>query len=103
MTFSTQWTVPIDHPAFSGHFPGTPIMPGVVLLDIALNAIVDTSDVVLDTCEISSVKFLSPASPGDELTIQHTTAVNGADTVRFEIVAGSRKIAVGTIMTKLPI
>ena len=103
MTHTTHWTVPMDHPAFTGHFPGTPIVPGVVLLDVAINAIADTSDAVLDNCEISSVKFLSPANPGDELTIQYETSVNGADTIRFEILAGCRKIAVGIIMTKLPV
>lgn len=103
MTHTIHWTVPIDHPAFTGHFPGMPIMPGVLLLDIALNAIIDTSDAVLDACEISSVKFLSPANPGDELTIQHTIPVNSAGTIRFEILAGGLKIAIGTIMTKLSV
>ena len=103
MTYSTHWTVPIDHPAFAGHFPGTPIMPGVVLLDVAINAIINTGDVVLDTCEISSVKFLRPAIPGEELTIQHAISVTGTGTIRFEILAGLRKIAIGTIISKLPV
>jgi len=98
MNQSTHWTVPLDHPAFAGHFPGTPILPGVVLLDIALLAIADTCGIALDQCEISTVKFLSPASPGDELEIQHTPSASGA--IRFDIVAGARKIASGSILGK---
>ena len=96
----THWTVPLDHPAFAGHFPGTPILPGVVLLDTALQAIAAASGLVLDRCEISSVKFLSPANPGDALEIQHEIATSG--TIRFDIVAGTRKIASGSIVTKSP-
>ncbi|MBU1689815.1 MAG: hypothetical protein KJ958_12055 [Gammaproteobacteria bacterium] len=92
----THWTVPLDHPAFAGHFPGTPILPGVVLLDVALQIIAETSGIALDLCEISSVKFLSPASPGDELLIQHVVSATG--TIRFDILAGARKIASGTIV-----
>ena len=98
MSKATHWTVPPDHPAFAGHFPGTPILPGVVLLDSALHAIAAATGISLDTCEISSVKFLSPASPGDELLIQHTVLANGA--IRFDIVAGVRKIASGTVVAK---
>ena len=98
MNNATHWTVPPDHPAFAGHFPGTPILPGVVLLDSALHAIAAATGIALDTCEISSVKFLSPASPGDELLIQHTVLSSGA--IRFDIVAGVRKIASGTVVAK---
>jgi len=96
----THWTVPLHHPAFAGHFPGTPILPGVVLLDTALQAIADATGIALDGCEISSVKFLSPANPGDVLEIQHTISASG--TIRFDIVAGVRKIASGSIVTKAP-
>lgn len=100
MSKATHWTVPLDHPAFAGHFPGTPILPGVVLLDTALQEIANASGIALDLCEISSVKFLSPANPGDELVIQH--AISASGTIRFEIVAGTRKIASGSIVAKPP-
>ena len=96
MTHATPWTVPLDHPAFAGHFPGTPILPGVVLLDIALQIISSAGSLVLDRCEISSVKFLSPVGPGDALVIQHERSPSG--TIRFDILAGSRKIASGSIV-----
>lgn len=100
MNNTTRWTVPLDHPAFAGHFPGTPILPGVVLLDMALQIIAKTSGIALDPCEISSVKFLSPASPGDELLIQHSISPSGA--IRFDILAGMRKIASGSIAPGAP-
>ena len=92
----THWTVPLDHPVFAGHFPGTPILPGVMLLDAVLHAITAATGIALDICEISSVKFLSPANPGDELAIQHVISTSG--TIRFDIVAGMRKIASGSIV-----
>jgi len=100
MNNATHWTVPLDHPAFAGHFPGTPILPGVVLLDVALHAITAATGITLDRCEISSVKFLSPANPGDELVIQHVISASGA--IRFDIMAGMRKIASGSIVPSLP-
>ncbi len=100
MNHATHWTVPLDHPAFAGHFPGTPILPGVVLLDTALHAIAQASGIALTHCEISAVKFLSPAHPGDALVIQHEISASG--TIRFDIVAGMRKIASGSIVAKAP-
>jgi len=100
MSNTTHWIVPPDHPAFAGHFPGNPILPGVVLLDVALQIIVNTSGIALDICELGSVKFLSPAMPGDELLIQHTLTAGG--TIRFDIMAGVRKIASGSIAPVSP-
>lgn len=98
MSQSIHWTVPHDHPAFAGHFPGTPILPGVVLLDTTLQIIAEASGIALAQCEISSVKFLSPAGPGDVLEFQHSLSASGS--IRFEIIAGARKIASGNILRK---
>ncbi len=100
MKTATHWTVPVDHPAFAGHFPGTPILPGVVLLDTVLHAIAAATGIALDFCEISTVKFLSPARPGDELVIQHILLDSG--TIRFDVAAGMRKIASGSIVPGAP-
>jgi 3-hydroxyacyl-[acyl-carrier-protein] dehydratase len=101
MNNTTHWTVPLAHPAFAGHFPGTPILPGVMLLDTVLHALAAATGIALDTCEIGSVKFLHPASPGDELVIQHILSASG--TIRFDVTAGTRKIASGSIVPGAPV
>ena len=101
MNNTAYWTVPADHPAFAGHFPGTPILPGVILLDTVLHEIAAATGIALDICQVSSVKFLSPAGPGDELVIQHTLSASG--TIRFDVVAGMRKIASGSIVPGVPV
>ena len=98
MNNATPWTVPLDHPAFAGHFPGTPSLPGVMLLDSVLHVIASATGIALDSCEISSVKFLSPARPGDRLVIQHSLAASGAIHFAIVAVAELRKIASGTVV-----
>lgn len=90
-------TLPIlaDHPAFSGHFPGTPIVPGVVLLDEALHAIGAGLGIDLSACQIGTVKFLSPVGPGEPVQVRFETLASGA--IRFDIVSGERKVATGSV------
>ncbi|SAK46593.1 beta-hydroxyacyl-ACP dehydratase [Caballeronia hypogeia] len=89
------FTVSPDHPALAGHFPGRPIVPGVVLLDHALDAIGGALGRSFDACRIESAKFLSPAVPGEALDIAWETAASGA--IRFTIRAGERAVASGTL------
>lgn len=85
-----------EHPAFAGHFPGAPIVPGVVLLDEALHAIACASDVSLAVCELRAVKFLSPLTPGVAVVLVSELQANGA--IRFEILADQRKIVTGSVL-----
>lgn len=97
---ATRWTVPLDHPAFAGHFPGTPILPGVLLLDLVLHSIAAATGMAPERCTIGAVKFLAPARPGDELEIEHSVEASG--TIRFKVVAGARSIASGNIVPGSP-
>ena len=78
------------HPAFAGHFPGQPIVPGVLLLDQAKKSVESASGLSLGG--LVAVKFLSPAGPGDVLTMQYEIA---AAEVRFTIHCADRSVAVG--------
>ncbi len=84
-----------DHPAFAGHFPGMPIVPGVVLLDLALQAIGTAIGHHLSACQIGSAKFLSPVAPGEPVQVHYALQANGA--IRFDIVSAARKVATGSI------
>jgi 3-hydroxyacyl-[acyl-carrier-protein] dehydratase len=89
-------TIAPDHPALAGHFPGMPVVPGVVLLDEALHAIGAALGVDLSACRIASVKFLSPVLPGQTVVITHD-GVHDSATIRFTLMHGERKIASGVV------
>jgi 3-hydroxyacyl-[acyl-carrier-protein] dehydratase len=92
MHSETRFAVPPDHPAFAGHFPDAPIVPGVLLLDAAVHAIQQGQPAQI--CEIGTAKFLSPVGPGETLTI---SSKSGASGTHFEIHSGARKVATGTL------
>lgn len=85
--------IPADHPSFAGHFPGMPIVPGVVLLDEALHAIAHELRCGLLSCRINSVKFLSPVLPGTNLRVHYDVSTNG--NIRFDIKDDQRVAATG--------
>lgn len=91
-----HWRVPDDHPAFAGHFPGAPILPGVVILDVALKVIVEAHRLALDHCEIGSVKFLSPVHGGETLAFHHQQLASG--TIQFEVRLPHTLVASGMLL-----
>ena len=88
------------HPVFAGHFPGRPMVPGVMLLDAALHAVVQASGVPAAGCRIASAKFLSPVLPGESLLITYSAGNGGA--MRFDISCEGRAIATGSFALGAP-
>ncbi|MDN0081911.1 beta-hydroxyacyl-ACP dehydratase [Crenobacter sp. SG2305] len=64
-----QLPLPIaaDHPAYLGHFPSNPVLPGVVLLGHVALAIEDACRLRLD--DLLLAKFHRPVGPGQALRL----------------------------------
>ena len=61
--------VPNNHPAIAGHFPGNPIVPGVVILSHVTNAIrQQLPDIVLGA--LLSMRFHAPLRPGRPFNVR---------------------------------
>ncbi len=87
-----------DHPVFPGHFPGHPIVPGVLLLEWAQAAI--EAQLGQRVRALAEAKFHSPATPADVLELDFDI---GATSVRFEIRSAARKIASGRFPLPPPV
>ena len=98
---------PADHPAFAGHFPGHPMVPGALLLDAAVQAIAQAQPFACSAdadaqrvWQIASAKFLSPVLPGETLTLSWLPGASGSGSSRFTIACGPRQIASGTVLAE---
>ena len=84
-----------DHPAFAGHFPGQPLLPGVSLLAEVLEAVLDRPALAARiglTPRLSAAKFLAPVRPGAQLVLMLN---EGPRSVSFELREGERVAASG--------
>lgn len=64
--------IPADHPAFPGHFPARPILPGAALLDLVVLALEEALARPPAALQLVSGKFLVPVGPGSVLRLQAT-------------------------------
>jgi acyl-coenzyme A synthetase/AMP-(fatty) acid ligase/3-hydroxymyristoyl/3-hydroxydecanoyl-(acyl carrier protein) dehydratase len=93
--FTRECVVPIGHAALPGHFPGHPVVPGVVLLHL-VEALLADNGYHVRACP--QAKFLTPIAPAMPLTLRinvarrtearFVIAVNGTDAVVGRFVCG---------------
>jgi 3-hydroxymyristoyl/3-hydroxydecanoyl-(acyl carrier protein) dehydratase len=83
-----------DHPALAGHFPGNPVVPGVVLLDHVLDAVEAWLGALPEPLRLPQIKFLQPLLPEQPAEIAFER--NGAR-LRFRITRGEELIASGEL------
>ena len=68
MNYEVRRVITIDHPALPGHFPGNPIVPGVLILDEVVQA-AEPWRGPLRLKSVVSVKFVSALKPGNVFSI----------------------------------
>ena len=101
--------VTINEPFFAGHFPGHPIMPGVLIIEamaqvggmLLMHSIDDPSQKVVYFMSLDNVRFRKPVKPGDQLRyevemVQHRGAVckmRGIAKVDGELVTEAEMVA----------
>jgi 3-hydroxymyristoyl/3-hydroxydecanoyl-(acyl carrier protein) dehydratase len=90
-----RWVAPPAHPAFAGHFPGRPIVPGVVLLDQAILFAEGLLDRQIAHWQIGNAKFFSPVGPGETLLFTLEPKPSGA--IAFQVRSAGRDVAAGSL------
>ena len=94
MKYQTECVIDGQHPSLPGHFPGNPVVPGVVILDEVLHALAQWQNNVQVEGFIT-VKFVEPLLPEEAFTIsfEHTKP----DRVKFQCIKAHTIFASGII------
>lgn len=106
-------TVSANDPWFAGHFPGTPILPGVLIVESCaqLCSVVAQSEADSDEgllyvlLKVDGFKFLKPVVPGDVMEITVTKKSHGGPMISFDAVvnvAGACRAKGSLAFTAIP-
>lgn len=103
--------VTINEPFFQGHFPGHPIMPGVLIVEgmaqcggiMLLNQLENPQDYVAYFASIDNVKFRKPVMPGDTLRYEMKviSLKRSLSKMHGDAYVGNEKVAEGDFMAML--
>jgi 3-hydroxyacyl-[acyl-carrier-protein] dehydratase len=107
--------VTFNEPFFQGHFPGVPIMPGVLIIEaiaqaggaLLLTEIPDRENKLMVFTGIERARFRRPVVPGDQLRIEVEVKAwregGGRNAVRMEGIAyvDSKKVAEAIVTCQL--
>lgn len=93
--FAATASVPSDHPCLAGHFPGRPVVPAVLLLELAAEALRrELGGVAVHG--VPSAKFLQPVLPQQSMELRlRADAARGRASFRCEV--GGNLVAQGEL------
>lgn len=101
MLSAGPFTIEADDPCLDGHFPGNPLVPGVVILDIAAHALEQGTRAAASPASVVGIahaKFSSPLRPREPLTIEFQPLPDG--TVGFRCTSDGRSVAEGALVVQ---
>lgn len=84
-TFSAEITFNPAHPVFSGHFPGKPIVPGVILVEITAAVASQLTGKDLAVKEASVIKFLQLIDPLQHPLVTTDGSIFEEDDGRYKV------------------
>jgi 3-hydroxyacyl-[acyl-carrier-protein] dehydratase len=96
--------VPADSPWFSGHFPGEPILPGIALVYMAEQAIIQDALAKGEQVQLHALKrvrFTQPVRPGETLSLNIISEEAGEEILfSFKITNKENIVCSGAIVAK---
>ena len=95
---SVLFTINADHPCLAGHFPGNPIVPGVVILDHVMQAIEDLAG-TQTSIELAQVKFIQMLLPEQEanIVVEQLSSIEAMQRYRFKVMRDETMLVSGEI------
>ncbi len=103
--------VTINEPFFQGHFPGIPIMPGVLIIEsmaqvggvLVFKTLPDRENKLVFFAGIKNARFRKPVVPGDQLRLEMllTHSRKSLGKLKGEAYVGTQLVAEAEIMFSL--
>lgn len=96
-----SFMIAADHPCLPGHFPGRPLVPGVVLLDEVF-ALVATDPGMTGRVVggLANAKFLNPVGPGQRVLVR--TDLTAPNRLGFTCRVGEAQVLTGVLVLSGP-
>ncbi len=98
MERSDTYAIPVSHPSLPGHFPGDPVVPGVVILEcVKCSTVALSGSTAVEG--FPQVKFVAPLRPGERFVV--TVRGDGSARYRFECRRDDTLLCSGTLTMRV--